>query len=24
MRDRLEQETSAPATDPHGSPIPPE
>lgn len=24
MRDRLEQETSAPLTDPHGSPIPPE
>ncbi len=24
MRDRLEQETAAPVTDPHGSPIPPE
>jgi len=24
MRDRLQQETSAPVTDPHGSPIPPE
>ncbi len=24
MRDKLEQETSAPVTDPHGSPIPPE
>jgi manganese/zinc/iron transport system permease protein len=24
LRDRLQQETSAPVLDPHGSPIPPE